>query len=228
MQPDKLIEIFKKAKNILEEHDIDYWIEYGTLLGYIRDKKLIDWDVDVDIAIKENEFKKIIKLIPHFREIGFNVRFKWRNSKRITKIIQLYTDNIGVGYHVDLYEFKTQNGKPYRMEISKNNIFARKISNFRDLIPTCNIVDSVLLIILEFCSLQKTLIFPETETTITGFYDTTVRIPINAEEHLCFLYGNNWRIPDRGYCDGKHAGLNATRFRDKKRWICESYVSDET
>ena len=48
--------------SILNEHKINYWICHGTLLGIIRDKKLIPWDHDIDIGIIENEISR--KMIP--------------------------------------------------------------------------------------------------------------------------------------------------------------------
>ena len=48
--------------NILTENKINYWICHGTLLGIIRDKKLIPWDHDIDIGVIEN--KKYRKMLP--------------------------------------------------------------------------------------------------------------------------------------------------------------------
>ena len=40
---------FILAIKILNKKKIDYWICHGTLLGLVRDKKLIKWDNDIDI-----------------------------------------------------------------------------------------------------------------------------------------------------------------------------------
>ena len=47
--------------NILEKNNIPYWLCQGTLLGIIRDNKLIDWDHDIDIAVwySKNISKKL-------------------------------------------------------------------------------------------------------------------------------------------------------------------------
>jgi len=37
--------------NLLNENNIPYWLCQGTLLGIIRDNKLIEWDHDIDIAV---------------------------------------------------------------------------------------------------------------------------------------------------------------------------------
>ena len=45
--------------NILKEHKINYWICHGTLLGIIRDKELIPWDLDIDIGVIENKITRM-------------------------------------------------------------------------------------------------------------------------------------------------------------------------
>ena len=37
---------------------INYWVCQGTLLGIIRDKSLIPWDPDIDLAVTEKGFDK--------------------------------------------------------------------------------------------------------------------------------------------------------------------------
>lgn len=42
--------MFKSVTNILDKLDIRYWLEWGTLLGIVRDNKLIPWDRDIDLG----------------------------------------------------------------------------------------------------------------------------------------------------------------------------------
>ena len=37
--------------DILEKNSIPYWLCNGTLLGVIRDSKLIPWDEDLDFGV---------------------------------------------------------------------------------------------------------------------------------------------------------------------------------
>lgn len=50
----ELIEFFKYLINILEENKLWYRLEAGTLLGAIREGKMIDWDDDIDLLIDIN------------------------------------------------------------------------------------------------------------------------------------------------------------------------------
>ena len=54
----KIDKNFVETLILLEKNNIFYWICHGTLLGLIRDKDLIPWDHDVDIAVWYSEDTK--------------------------------------------------------------------------------------------------------------------------------------------------------------------------
>lgn len=49
-----LMEILDKIPYIME--GTDWWLEFGTLLGFIRENKIIDWDNDLDVGVTEESF----------------------------------------------------------------------------------------------------------------------------------------------------------------------------
>ena len=51
MHPSNKDQNFLETINILNKNNVKYWICHGTLLGLIRDKQLIPWDHDIDIAV---------------------------------------------------------------------------------------------------------------------------------------------------------------------------------
>ena len=60
MNEDKLIESLNQIKTILEKNKIKFWLDTGTLLGAVRDKKLIPWDYDLDLGAWYEDISKII------------------------------------------------------------------------------------------------------------------------------------------------------------------------
>jgi hypothetical protein len=46
----ELVRTLRKIVAVLHEKDIHYWIDCGTLLGLIRDQKIIPWDDDMELG----------------------------------------------------------------------------------------------------------------------------------------------------------------------------------
>ena len=54
-----LLKNLEKLIPIFEKHKIRYWITFGTLLGSIREGKIIKHDDDIDLAVFEEDFLRI-------------------------------------------------------------------------------------------------------------------------------------------------------------------------
>jgi hypothetical protein len=67
---DKQLDFFVKS---LEKNKVNYLIDSGTLLGIIRDGKLMKWDTDIDITSFEGEEERIKKVITDAKKEGYNV-----------------------------------------------------------------------------------------------------------------------------------------------------------
>ncbi len=48
---EKGVQAIHEAVHLLHLVGIDVWIQDGTLLGAVRDKKIIDWDHDLDLGV---------------------------------------------------------------------------------------------------------------------------------------------------------------------------------
>lgn len=53
------LEMLKDIDSFCREHDITYYLAYGTLLGAIRHKGYIPWDDDVDLMIKREDAERL-------------------------------------------------------------------------------------------------------------------------------------------------------------------------
>jgi phosphorylcholine metabolism protein LicD len=67
------LKMLKDITNLLDELNIPYWLEGGTLLGIIRENRLLPWDNDLDISIKEDYYDL---LISNIKRLKYRVRFK--------------------------------------------------------------------------------------------------------------------------------------------------------
>lgn len=63
-------EFLKFFDNICEKHNIEYWLDYGTLLGAVRHGGFIPWDDDLDVAMMRKDYNKFLEIFP--QEIAEN------------------------------------------------------------------------------------------------------------------------------------------------------------
>ncbi|MBN2417290.1 LicD family protein [bacterium] len=65
-----------RVTRVLEAADIPYSLEAGTLLGIVRENRLLPWDDDVDITVTRQQEAKVMALLPRLRLLGYKVRVK--------------------------------------------------------------------------------------------------------------------------------------------------------
>ena len=56
----EMVETLKRTIAVLDQRKILYWIDCGTLLGLIRDGKIIPWDDDVEIGAWIEDRKNMV------------------------------------------------------------------------------------------------------------------------------------------------------------------------
>lgn len=58
-----VIRLLEFIVDILEKESIRYWLDYGTLLGAVRNKGFINNDSDADISIMEEDSERLLALL---------------------------------------------------------------------------------------------------------------------------------------------------------------------
>ncbi|XP_064608597.1 ribitol 5-phosphate transferase FKRP-like, partial [Liolophura sinensis] len=95
--------------DILEEHDVRYWLEGGSLLGAVRHKDIIPWDYDVDIGIYKEDIAKCEPLAKCAKESFIDEQgFKWEQAVEGGFFRVQYSEYNHM--HVDIFPFYSQNG----------------------------------------------------------------------------------------------------------------------
>lgn len=77
----QLVSIIKFTSELLNYHEIPYWMNGGTMLGAVRHGGLIPWDDDADFNVLQEDIKRIIALRPILRVLGFGLVKFWGGYK---------------------------------------------------------------------------------------------------------------------------------------------------
>jgi len=139
------IDSFVEITNILHKYEIEYWLDYGTLLGAIRDKTIIPWDGEFDISTLESSLDLNSPMWKEIKGLGYDISFGEFNIK-IRKESQL----VG-SFVIDLHRYKeTNKGALYEYGLDPKGFFnnlilytyklfgdAKRIENTPEITFTC-------------------------------------------------------------------------------------------
>ena len=53
------LELLDTFINVCNKYNIDYYLAFGSCLGAVRHKGFIPWDINIDVLMKDTEFKKL-------------------------------------------------------------------------------------------------------------------------------------------------------------------------
>lgn len=97
---ENLMSIILKVPYILK--DINWWLDFGTLLGFYRDGRIIDHDSDLDVGVVYEDFYKNIDTIKNkIDELGF---YMTKVSDLFYRINLSKTNEL----HCDIFLFKNK------------------------------------------------------------------------------------------------------------------------
>ena len=75
-----LLAIFDK---LCQRHGLDYWLNYGTILGAYRHKGFIPWDDDLDITMPREHLNKVMSLMKtEIEGLGLSIRYSYMHPLR--------------------------------------------------------------------------------------------------------------------------------------------------
>ncbi len=96
----QLTEKLVEFANVCDKHGIDYWLDYGTLLGAARNKGFLPWDDDIDVGIRWEDRERLIEAMKE-NHLQVEVPFNGKGEIRVTAL-----DTNCVPMHIDVFGYK--------------------------------------------------------------------------------------------------------------------------
>jgi hypothetical protein len=231
------INLLRRVCAVLNEHDINYFLTCGTLLGYIRDNDFIRWDTDIDIGVFD--MNEVLKLEKQFGKKGLRCELYYHGHGSPKLTIRDNDLDVDCAFHVDLFEFEaTKDGFVFKFGFLNQWYIdlIRKVLLSVLRIVKRPIGPSSLGVIegLEASSMplawkqrirplhhwfkmkmykEGVHIFEPFTCVEVPWFGLFVKIPSRPIDHLRLLYGDDWYIPKPNYSKSKERQRNVRRVR---------------
>ena len=169
------LKLLNEITDILDEHHVKYWLDFGTLLGVVREKRILPWDDDIDISIFEEDEKvmleKVLPVIKKARYRAYTIRLK---------------EDVGPLKEGDIRSFKIRNNRFF---------FLRGYVKLDIFIMYKHQKDLYWYELGEPHSLPQNLV---SEFQMIDFNGKKYRVPKDYDTYLTHHYGD-WRTPNPNY-----------------------------
>jgi phosphorylcholine metabolism protein LicD len=188
------LKILQATIDTLDKHNIAYYLDFGTLIGAMREKGFILWDDDMDISLlNESDYDKVEVVIEEIRSKGFrvkNILFEESIDKRLKKAsenpnIEVFVKDIDFTAISNTRVIKVKNYK-YFNTIGRGR-------NSLDIFFKYKQKDT-----LNWMAQYKVHAIPKTvlgdELIEIDFYHLKCKIPKNYDAYLTSMYGD-WQTP---------------------------------
>ncbi|MBR6690025.1 MAG: LicD family protein [Bacilli bacterium] len=166
------LDVLANTQRILDELNILNYADFGTMLGIVREGRLLKHDLDMDVGVFATPIEKE-KIRMTLEREGYVLWRKYVFSNRVVEESYRYK---GIKLDINYYEVKNNKSTTWLFYREPG----RKYTNHER-----NIVEMTYSLI--------------TATKKVKVGDYKISIPTNARTLLKEKYGKNWRIPDTGW-----------------------------
>jgi lipopolysaccharide cholinephosphotransferase len=173
----KTLKLTDRVVDFLDKYGVDYWLESGTLLGVVREGRLLPWDHDVDITIRIEDLPRIINKLKSFHfKYGYRVEIVVNRAdatplkKGDVRLIKIQSRRLFVlpGWaQLDMFVKIKHDDKMYWS--IRNRALKSAPAHFTD------------------------------NLAVIEFNSRTYKVPKDSRGYLAYRFGDDWETPKKDY-----------------------------
>jgi len=194
---DAMLILLKIVIEAFDRYEVKYYLDFGTLLGAVRDNKLLEWDDDIDISlIDESDYHKIPTILDEIKiDYGYHT-----DIHTFKKSMNLYANS--ADRYVEPRELEFTNIDEYHVaKIRDRRVYDPKNSNIvLDIFFTKKYQNHIY-----WYMFGKVYRVPEKLLDAgfkkIDFYGISPTIPIDYDNYLKSIFGDGWRSPDKNWIE---------------------------
>lgn len=238
--------ILSHFSQIAQKYNLTWWLDSGTLIGYLRHNDFVPWDDDLDIAMMRSDYDRLKHILKkEFNSNGFYycigeiTRLYYKNIHVWVDIFPMDTGYSQIppqgkeldSFFVKLAEIKSQidwddtKWKNHKQPVSDKYLRAAK--DYRDNILVPNPVKNgfifygVEVFVRSRCVFSHSDIFPLKKINFLGI---KAFIPNRSEKYLSLMY-NNWRDWPKNFAS-VHGKPFFASMKQKDREVCLELINN--
>lgn len=139
-----MLDMLIEFDEICKKHQLQYWLDSGTLLGAVRHQGFIPWDDDIDLSMPVEDYNKLLKIAESelsnetfFQTSQTDKNFKFdyiklRSNK--ASIVEFHEKDKQINYHqgvfVDIFPMQTIENTE-----ANKNLYDSTFKKIRDVSP---------------------------------------------------------------------------------------------
>lgn len=214
----------REAKEIFDKHHVRFLLSQGTLLGAVRDGRIIEWDHDIDLITTDDNWEQILSTVPEFLKRGF--RLQLENFKVYDDVFKKSISIVRAGCPTYLFLFQAKGENVVSARIEPTNPISCYLYSLYVVLATpslpptasrkfrvahklCSLLPSQLrkfltMVMRLMCTVSGCKLYlwvtPRRYFEQPGnieFYGMTFKIPSDVENYLKYHYGEDWKTPKR-------------------------------
>lgn len=192
----KGLQMITVVQGVLAREGIVCFADFGTLLGLVREGRLLAHDLDIDLGVVATDDIDIVRIRIALERFGFKV---WREYRVGGRLVESSFRMLGLKVDLNYYEVTDDFAKTWLLYRDPELSYGPQE---RD------VVEMTYSPIGEFSTIN-----------VSGH---DIQIPANAEQLLVEKYGPTWRVPDKNWI--YWASPASTKIPDKGSFITFRYL----